>query len=59
MDRGAWQAIVHRVSKSWTRLSEHTHTQRENQGCVWISFASALEESNDRYIYSRRVNLKG
>ena len=21
MDRGAWQAIVHRVAKSWTRLS--------------------------------------
>ena len=21
MDRGTWQAIVHRVSKSWTRLS--------------------------------------
>ena len=29
MDRGAWQAIVHRVSKSWTRLSEHTHTPKE------------------------------
>ena len=21
MDKGAWQAIVHRVAKSWTRLS--------------------------------------
>ena len=21
MDRGAWQAIVHRVTKNWTRLS--------------------------------------
>ena len=31
MDRGAWQATVHRVAKSWTRLkrfSVHTHTQR-------------------------------
>ena len=25
MDRGVWQAIVHRVAKSWTRLSTHTH----------------------------------
>ena len=25
-DRGAWQAIVHRVAKSWTRLSNFTHT---------------------------------
>ena len=24
MDRGAWQATVHWVSKSWTRLSEFT-----------------------------------
>ena len=22
VDRGAWQAIVHRVAKSWTRLSD-------------------------------------
>ena len=22
MDRGAWQAIVHGVAKSWTRLSD-------------------------------------
>ena len=22
MDRGAWQAIVHGVTKSWTRLSD-------------------------------------
>ena len=22
MDRGAWQATIHRVTKSWTRLSD-------------------------------------
>ena len=22
MDRGAWQASVHRITKSWTRLSD-------------------------------------
>ena len=30
MDRGAWQAIVHRVAKSWTRLkklSMHAYLQ--------------------------------
>ena len=26
MDRGAWQATVHGVTKSQTPLSEHTHT---------------------------------
>ena len=26
MDRGSWQAIVHRVTKSWTRLKGHAHT---------------------------------
>ena len=26
MDRGAWLATVHRVAKSWTRLSDFTHT---------------------------------
>ena len=25
MDRGAWRATVHGVTKSWTRLSTHTH----------------------------------
>jgi len=25
MDRGAWQATVHGVLKSWTGLSTHTH----------------------------------
>ena len=26
MDGGAWWATVHRVTKSWTRLSDFTHT---------------------------------
>ena len=29
MDRGAWWATVHRVTKSQTQLSMHTHTQIE------------------------------
>ena len=28
MDRGAWRATVHRVTKSQTRLNAHTHTHR-------------------------------
>ena len=31
MDRGAWWAIVHRVTKSQTRLSAHTYTQAGSQ----------------------------
>ena len=26
MDRGAWQATAHGVTKSWTRLSTHAHS---------------------------------
>ena len=26
MDRGAWQATVHGAAKSWTRLSDFTHS---------------------------------
>ena len=33
MDRGAWWAIVHRVAKSWMRLSDFTFTGRS----VWKS----------------------
>ena len=26
MDRGAWKATIYEVTKSWTQLSEHAHT---------------------------------
>ena len=26
MDRGAWRALVHSVTKSWSQFSAHTHT---------------------------------
>ena len=32
MDRGAWWATVHRITKSWTQLSTHIHIQ--NYHCV-------------------------
>ena len=34
MDRGAWQATVHGVSKSWTRLSIWAHTRYLLHKCV-------------------------
>ena len=44
MDRGAWQATVHRVIKSWTQLSDlacmctcthtHTHTHLLNDNAL-------------------------
>ena len=33
-DRGAWQAIVHRVAKSWTKLSTHARVYKCVQLCV-------------------------
>ena len=34
MDREAWQATVHGVTKSWTRLSDWTHTHTIN----WVGY---------------------
>ena len=34
MDRGAWQATVHRVTQSWTRLDTHRHTHTQHSMCV-------------------------
>ena len=40
MDRGAWQATAHRVTKSWTklkRLSLHTRSPHHNNiGIHWL-----------------------
>lgn len=36
MNRAAWPVIVHGVPKTWTRLSEHTHTPNSNlRICFW------------------------
>ena len=46
MDRGAWQAIVHEVTKSQTRLSVHTHTHtrvRDKLTDVSSSFIFCLD----------------
>ena len=38
IDRGAWQATVHGVTKSWTQLSDnmHTHTHTHIYMCVCV-----------------------
>ena len=33
MDRGAWQATVHGVTKSWTRLSSFHFTIKDISSC--------------------------
>ena len=42
--RGAWQATVHGVAKSWTRLSTHTQSQQpvSQQGGT---FSAILEDA--------------
>ena len=35
MDRGAWQAIVHGVTQSWTRLSVHAGRNLELMYTNW------------------------
>ena len=32
LDREAWWATVHGVTKNWTQLSIHTYTHRESKG---------------------------
>ena len=39
MDREAWRAAIHRVAKSWTRLSDWT--ELNNEGC-WTFFMCLL-----------------
>ena len=36
MDRGAWQATVHGIAKSWTWLSIHTHTHTNTYNIKFI-----------------------
>ena len=36
-DRGAWWAIVHEVTKSWTQLSAHTRIHVHTHTCTFRS----------------------
>ena len=54
MDRGAWWAIVHRVTKSWAWLKRHcthvhVHTHTYNILCVFVAqLCLTLCDSKDR-----------
>ena len=39
MDRGGWQAAVHGVTKSWTRLKRLSHRNTFIHHIPWLSFA--------------------
>ena len=39
MDREAWRAVVHRVAKNWTRLSDWTITRNPN---AWFYLVSGI-----------------
>ena len=50
MDRGAWQAIVHGVKKSWTQLGDkHTHIHviaaRLRRGCAHLKAQLDIQDS--------------
>ena len=48
MDRGAWEATVHGVAKSWTRLSNFTFT-------LYILDINALSDTLFANIFSHLV----
>ena len=43
MDRGAWWATVHGITKSWPRLSD-MHTQLYNIRCVYVCQGYSVSE---------------
>ena len=53
MHRGVWQAIVHRVAKSWTQLTDyHTHIFTNEESHIIVSHSASLknktkQNSND------------
>ena len=48
IDRGAWQAIVHEVKKSWTQWSRHTHSTYSGGGNHAFSNEHGGSESRTR-----------
>ena len=47
MDRGAWQATVYGVTKSWTRLSDRAH----------FVFGHILKILCNHYIFMVKINI--
>ena len=57
MDRGAWWATVHRVTKSWTQLkwlTTHTHTHTHNKICCLSEIQIQL---NILYFYLQNMTI--
>ena len=54
MDRGAWQAIVHGVTKSWTQLSMHMHMHTHTHTHTHTHIHTLTPTKNDVI-----VSLKG
>ena len=53
MDRGAWQATVHGVAKSWTQLNTDTHTHTHTH-----TYASAeVKEAEVDQFYEEQQDL--
>ena len=54
MDREAWRAVIHRVTKSWTRLSycteliESMGSQRVRHNRVTLTFTLCLQSQDYR-----------
>ena len=55
MDRGAWQATVHRVAKSWTQLSTHACKHWPHLSTVAWKFPWVEEPGRLQSIGSLRV----
>ena len=53
MDRGAWQAIVHGVTKSWIWLNDkhtHTHTHTKLNMSLWVKAPVMWKLSETTYV---------
>ena len=47
MDREAWGAVVHGVSKSWTRLNNCSELNVTFVFLWWVGYSSILTEKED------------
>ena len=59
MDRGAWQATVHGVEKSWTRLSDWPRTQRSQKsldGYTHVTKDSYIEYREFLQVDTKKAN---
>ena len=53
MDRGAWQALVHGVAKSWTQLSDFTSHQGVGIMEVSLEYCPPQAEYSFSFLFLR------